>query len=157
MPNFFTVIHHTHLQVQSTFSWPVTTTWHSSVVSVCAEVHFHLAPPVQDSLEWELTKGKNCHCLQLCLQGPAGQEMLFSWECLVKMTDFYINSVGHKFSANSQRAFKPKQLFVAQIILNNSSVSCTLFWLHFFEYFRSTHANYYKAFLLQLASSWKQN
>lgn len=114
------------------FSWPVTTTWPSSVIRVCAEVHFHLAPPVQytDSLEQELTKRKNCCCLQLCLQGPAGQEVLFSWECLVKMTDFYINSVGHKFSANSKRAFKPKQLLAAQIILNISSVLCTLFPLH---------------------------
>lgn len=73
--------------------------------------------------------GKN-HCLQLCLQGPAGQEMLLSGDSLVKTKDFCINCVGYKFSSNSEREFRPTHLSVAQIIVNSSSGFCTLFLLH---------------------------
>lgn len=76
------------------------------------------------------------------------------------MTDFYTNSAGHKFSANSERAFKPKQLLVAQIIFNNSSLFWTLFMLRISLNTSDLHLPTiinYKAFLLQLASSWKQN
>lgn len=157
MPEFCTVIHQTHLQVQSTFrgllQLPGTAVPLGFVLKFIFTWHLQCNTEIPWNKNWQ--RGKNCCCLQLCLQGPAGQEVLFSWECLVKMIDFYINSLGHKFIANSERAFKPKQLLVAQIIFNNSSVLCTLFLLHFFEYFWFTLANYYKLWSLLVTTSCK--